>query len=160
MAVLASATHGRVSYVETQYLKILDRPLQSSGELLYQKPDRLEKRTLKPRAASLLAQGDALTLESGGRRHTAQLSEVPQAAPFIEGIRATLGGDRAALERHFEVSMSGTVDGWHLLLRPREASGAAVRDIEIQGAQGQLARIDIHQRDGDHSEMLIGPPAP
>jgi len=33
-----------------QQLAMLERPLQSSGELLYDAPDRLEKRTLKPKA--------------------------------------------------------------------------------------------------------------
>ena len=35
-------------------MAMLKEPLHSSGELLYEAPDRLEKRTLKPRPEVLL----------------------------------------------------------------------------------------------------------
>ena len=50
MSLLAMRRHGRVEFVEQQFLHILHQPVESSGELLYDAPDRLEKRTLLPRA--------------------------------------------------------------------------------------------------------------
>ena len=50
MSLLAQRRHGRVEFVEQKFLAILDHPVESSGELLYDAPDRLEKRTLMPRA--------------------------------------------------------------------------------------------------------------
>ncbi len=44
LKLLAARRHGHVTFTEVQRLAILDRPLESSGELLYDAPDRLEKR--------------------------------------------------------------------------------------------------------------------
>src|SRR3984893_4958541 len=49
MGLLAQRQHGHVTFVEEHFLAVLDRPVESSGELLYDAPDHLEKRTLKPK---------------------------------------------------------------------------------------------------------------
>lgn len=159
MQQLARTPHGRVTYTEKQYLSVLEKPVESSGELLYEPPDSLEKRTLKPRPLSLSARGDVLTVQRGRRQHVVELKDYPQAAPFIDSIRATLAGDRARLERYFSVTLSGDLDDWTLELTPlRPAEAGGVRSIRIRGHGGELARVDIAQADGDRSELSIGPP--
>src|ERR1700733_7260492 len=64
MAMLAMRQHGRVEFIEQQFLAVLSHPTESSGELRYDAPDRLEKRTLKARAESLGLAGG--TLPGGG----------------------------------------------------------------------------------------------
>lgn len=157
MNALARTPHGRANFTEHQYLAVLDRPLESSGELLYVAPDHLEKRTLKPKPSSLIIVGDVLTVERGTRKHVMQLRDLPQAAPFIDSIRATLAGDRATLERHFQVQMHGTVQEWSLELTPLAAQGSGVAQITLHGSGGDLKSIDIRQSDQDRSEMLITP---
>jgi outer membrane lipoprotein-sorting protein len=157
MNELARAPHGDAAFTETQFLKLLDKPLQSSGVLIYRPPDYLEKRTLQPRASSLIADGDRLTVQRGRRKHELRLSEFPQAAPFIDCIRAALAGDRARLEAHFSLQFSGSLQQWQLALTPLDAA-AGVRRIDISGAGGQLRRVDILQSDADRSELLILPP--
>src|ERR1700742_4205444 len=69
MSMLASRQHGRVEFVEQQFLAVLKAPIESSGELRYDAPDRLEKRTLKPHAETLLLTGEVLSVERAhGRR--------------------------------------------------------------------------------------------
>ena len=104
MALLAMRQHGRVEFIEQQFLAVLKRPIESSGELRYDAPDRLEKRTLVPQQETLLLAGGVLTIERGERRRVLDLHRYPQILPFVESIRATLAGDRAALERVFQSS--------------------------------------------------------
>jgi len=101
MGMLAMRQHGRVEFVEQQFLAVLSRPIESSGELRYDAPDRLEKRTLKPHAETLVLAGEQLSVERAGRRRVMDLHAYPQVLPFVESIRATLAGDRKALERLF-----------------------------------------------------------
>jgi hypothetical protein len=114
MALLAQRSHGRVSFEEEDHVALLDRPIRSSGELLYERPDRLEKRTLAPKRADIALQGGTVTLESGRRKRVLALRDYPQLAPFIESLRATLAGDRAALERGFQVGFEGNLERWTL----------------------------------------------
>lgn len=157
MTVLAQRQHGHVTFVERQYLELLDRPLESSGELLYDAPDRLEKRTMQPRSEILLFEHDTLSIQRGRRKHVLDLHQYPQLLPFIESIRATLAGDRSSLERLFELAFEGRLDQWTLRLTPRDPKLAGiVREITIAGQVAAVRMIEIRQGDGDRSVMTIG----
>lgn len=159
MSSLAKRTQGEVSYEEEDYVAILDRPLKSSGVLVYSAPDRLEKRTLKPRKESLVLQGDSLTARRGHRTYHLQLSAYPQVAPLVAAIRDTLGGNEAALERVFKVDFTGTEQDWKLRLVPLDADVARkVSGVEIAGGGDEIRSVTISQVDGDRSVMTLGPP--
>jgi hypothetical protein len=135
---------------------MLKRPLESSGDLVYDAPDRLEKRTLEPHAESLVLNGSVLTVQRGHRSRVLDLKSYPQILPFIESIRATLAGDRAALERMFHLEFSGGVARWTMLLTPLDAQLAkSVAQIQIDGSRDDLLRVEIRQADGDRSLMTL-----
>lgn len=156
MASLARAKPGRATFVEKKYMSILDRPVESSGELLYTAPDRLEKRTIKPRAETMLVDGGMLSIERGRQKHSVQLQEYPELAGFIESIRGTLAGDRKALERVYQLSLEGDAERWTLNLRPSEIRMAVnIHRIQITGSRDTVRGIEIIQTDGDRSVMTI-----
>lgn len=160
MGLLAMRQHGRVEFIEQQFLAILNRPVESSGEMRYDAPDRLEKRTLLPHVETLLLADGVLTMERGGRRHVLDLHRYPQIQPFVESIRATLAGDRASLERFFRVEFDGSVQRWVLTLVPLDHQvRQSVSQIQINGSRDQLSRIEIRQADGDRTLMTLRSPA-
>jgi len=155
---LARRRHAHAAFTEVQYLAMLDRPLESSGELLYEAPDRLEKRTLKPRAETLTLAHGVLSATRRGRTRTVELAAYPQLAPLIESLRATLAGDRAALEQVFSTHLEGDLAHWRLRLTPRNPDAArVVKAVLISGAHASLATVEILQTDGDRSLLSIGP---
>ncbi len=159
MALLAQRKHGEVSFVEEDDLAILDRPVKSSGMLIYDAPDRLEKRTLKPKKQSLVLQGDELTVQRGHRTYRVQLSAYPQVAPLVDAIRDTLAGNEAALEKVFKVQFTGTLADWKLLLVPLDEEVVSkVRRVRIAGARDEIRSVEILQVGGDRSVMTLGTP--
>ncbi len=160
MHLLAARKHGRVEFVEQHFLAVLRRPIESSGELLYDAPDHLEKRTLLPHAETLVLDGGALTVERGGHRRVLDLHRYPQIQPFVESIRATLAGDRGALERVYRLEFAGSLPRWSLTLEPRDRELArVVQQVRIDGSRDELLRIEIRQPDGDRSLMTLRTPA-
>jgi Outer membrane lipoprotein carrier protein LolA-like len=158
LKLLSARRHGHVAFTEVQQLSILDQPLHSSGELRYDAPDRLEKRTLEPRSEDLLLENGVLTIERKHHRRSVALRDFPQAAPFIESLRATLAGDRAALEHYFTVHFSGDLERWTLELTPADATlRRSVQRIFIAGEHDRIRTVEIHQSDGDTSTLTIGP---
>jgi hypothetical protein len=156
MQSLAKTKQGRATFVEKKYIAVLDRPVESSGELSYSAPDRLEKKTVKPKAESMLLVGDVLTIERGRQKHTLQLQDYPELAGFIDGIRGTLTGDRKALERTFKLMLAGDAQRWTLTLAPHDAGVAqTVHQIQVHGTHDNVRSIDILQTDGDRSSMMI-----
>ena len=160
MKRLAERRSGLAQFVEQQYLSVLKAPVESSGELYFEAPDHLEKRTLSPRAETVVIDRGTLTIERGAHRRSVALASYPQLGAFIESIRATLAGDRAALESYFRLELRAAGAGWELLLGPRDARLAKiVREIRIGGHDDVVDRVEIVRVDGDRSIMTITAPA-
>lgn len=159
--LLAARGDGRVAYTEVHEMAMLERPLTSSGELVYRAPDHLEKRTLTPRPETLILDHGVLRAQRGQRTRVAALRDFPQLVPFIESIRATLAGDRAALEHFFHVEFSGSLEHWTLHLVPADAGVAhTVTEIRIGGERDAIRSVEIRQADGDRSLLTVGPALP
>ena len=157
MQLLAQQKSGKASFVEKKYIGIVDKPVESSGELAFTAPNKLEKRTLKPALESLVLEGDSLTIDQADkRRFTVSLQEHPEVSAFVESIRGTLAGDRTALEKYYTVAVTGPMEKWQLQLIPTQARMAQVISrIRISGAHASVKTIEFEQADGDRSEMFI-----
>jgi outer membrane lipoprotein-sorting protein len=156
MQRLAKRHHGHAIFLERQFIAVLDRPLESSGELFYDAPDRLEKRTLAPKAESLVLDKGTLSVQRGAHSYALALKDYPQVAPFIDSIRATLAGDLAALRHTYAVSYEGAAGGWTLVLEPHEAKLAAlIARIRMTGSDDVISEFTVERADGDRSVMTI-----
>ena len=156
MGELAQQKGGRARFVEVRTMAMLDKPLQSSGELSYLPPDRLEKRTLSPRPETVVLDKDTLTLERDHRRMTINVTSRPEAQAFVESVRSTLSGDRKALEKHYRLELKGNRSDWSLRLLPVDAAVSTIlQRITIYGQARQVRRIDYLQADGDRTELSI-----
>ena len=156
MQSLALVRSSQATFSEKKFIAILDTPVESSGELFYSAPDRIEKRTLKPRVESIMVQQGAIVVERGRTKHRLQLQEYPELAAFVDSIRGTLAGDRKALERSFKLGLEGGAENWTLLLQPlREKLQDSIKHIRIAGVRDTVRSIEVMQADGDRSVMLI-----
>jgi outer membrane lipoprotein-sorting protein len=158
MSDLAKHKGGKAKFVEKKYISLLEKPVVSSGEMTYTAPDWLEKRTLTPKVETLRLDKDLLSIEREKQKITINLSSQPEALAFIDSIRGTLSGNRAALEKNYLLSLSGSSDKWVLTLLPSEQKIAAlVQRITVSGSKNQIRSIEYLQADGDRSVMSIEP---
>ena len=161
MSTLARNKSGRATFVETKYLSIAAQPVESSGELVFVAPDHLEKHTLSPKPEHLVVDGDKLTIERNQRKMTLPLGQYPELSGFIDSIRATLAGNRFALEQVYKVAITGRGEDWTLTLTPLDARMLkAVSTITLDGTRDRLRSVAIQQADGDHSVMRLKDTAP
>lgn len=158
--MIAAERPTRATFHERKFMALLDRPLESSGELSFTPPDRLEKHTLKPREERVVVDRERVTLERGGKRHSLDLRANPQVAVLVESLRATLAGDLAELNRSYSAGLEGTRERWRLTLRPLDPAGAElVERIDIDGERAVVRAVEIRQAGGDRSVMTITPVA-
>ncbi len=156
MQTLAQIRSNRATFVEKKFIAIIDKPVESSGELYYSAPDRLEKRTLKPKPELMILEQSTLIIERGRQKHRLSLQDYPELSAFIDSIRGTLAGDRKALERSFRLNLTGTAEQWTLQLIPlSDKMQAVVKNIRIGGTRDVVRSIETNQADGDRSLMLI-----
>jgi outer membrane lipoprotein-sorting protein len=143
-------------FTERRYLHVLKTPLDDTGVLVYEAPDKLQKQTLLPNQQNMVVEGDTLIIQSEGKTRTLNLADYPQIGAFIEGIRATLAGDSATLQRIYATQLSGSMDAWVLKLTPREeAMRAIVSSITISGSGGRIRQVVTAEHDGDRTDMTI-----
>ncbi|WP_322052087.1 outer membrane lipoprotein carrier protein LolA [Paraburkholderia bannensis] len=158
MSTLAQHKSGRAAFTETKYLSIATQPVESSGELSFVAPDHLEKNTLKPKPEHLVVDGDMLTVDRNNHKYTLALARYPELGAFIESIRATLTGNRLALEQTYQVALAGSGDDWTLTLTPRDSQmRKTVSSITLEGTRDLLRSVAIQQAGGDHSLMQLRP---
>lgn len=158
MAELAQHKGGRARFVEKRYLAVLDKPVLASGEMLYSPPDRLEKRTVLPKAETMVLDKDLLTMERDNRKMSINLASRPEAMAFVDSIRSTLSGNRRALEQHYSLKLQGDTSQWVLTLVPVEpAIATLLQRITVNGSKNQVRRIEYLQADGDRTELSIEP---
>jgi hypothetical protein len=156
MGELAQVQTSRARYSEVRRVALLQKPLQLSGTLFYERPARIEKRQILPFKEVIRVDGDRLSVEREGKTREVRLQNAPLIAALVESLRATLAGDGTELERLYSVRVQGTRRHWTLALAPREVEIAGVvKGIVIAGSGSRLARLEILEPGGDGSVMTI-----
>ena len=156
MIDLGRVKQAKGTFVEKKYLKMLNAPLESSGQLIYTAPYRLEKLTLSPKPESMVVDQDTITVEMRGRKRSLQIQDYPVLWAFVESIRGTLKGDLSALQQFYQVKLEGTRQSWQLHLQPTEKKMVAlIQTILIRGSKDRVNAIEIAEADGDRSIMTV-----
>ena len=159
MQAFAAIPEAQTRFIEVRRSDVLRAPLELKGKLHYQRPDRLERHVLSPYQEVTRIDGDRVTIENPARGEPRRysLAALPAALALVEGLRATLAGDLATLERHYHVSLAGSREAWTLSLVPRAlAVAGAVSSIQLTGSAARLARVEIEETTGDRITTVFG----
>lgn len=158
MRRLAAVQQSQARFTEEKTLAALRFPLQSSGQLAYRRPDRLEKITEWPQPEVLVVRAGKLWLTNDGATRTIVLAAEPAIGALVEAILGTLAGDLPGLRRWYHVAATGTQAVWRLTLRPRSAALAKfIREAVVDGTGARLTRLRMVEANGDTSVMTIHP---
>jgi outer membrane lipoprotein-sorting protein len=135
-------------FQQEKQLKILRKPLQSTGTFTYHQSKGVIWKTLTP-VASLLLVNDTRLLTSQGEQ------AVP--AAFGKVFKAMLGGDLKQLSDGFSITGSDHKPTWQLELKPKDellkkiissivlSGDNELRLLEIQETGGNITRIKLAQ---------------
>ncbi len=155
---LAQVKEARGKFIERKYLSVLNRPLESSGTLLFQSPAHLEKHTLAPKEESLILDQGVLVIESKARnlKRTLVLQEYPAIWAFVESIRSTLAGDLPSLQNFYKIELAGDATAWHMRLLPiQEKTREVVSEIRVIGRGSWVDSIETVEASGDRAMMIV-----
>ena len=159
MGLLSAVKASTVRFTEIRRVAALSRPLELRGRLSYVRGGRIEKDVEAPYRERTSIDGDTMVVKPArGEPRRYALRGNPAAWAFVEGLRATLGGDLATLERYYRVSFSGRVDEWTLELAPRDEEMARyVETIAFRGSGADISSIRVDETGGNSSAMTLRP---
>jgi hypothetical protein len=166
LAALARPAPATTRFVEVRHSRLLKRPLVTAGTLEYRGPGRLAKRVERPYVEATTIDGEDVRVERAGRApRRLSLQRAPELRGLLASFGALLGGDRAALERHFTLTLSGDAARWSLTLVPKDPRAAKrIRAVVVDGAADAPRCIAVTEADGDASVTLLDaavePPLP
>ncbi|MEO8346529.1 MAG: LolA-related protein [Betaproteobacteria bacterium] len=158
MAMLGQVSESSVAFVETKYVSTLNTPLVRRGTMRFIRPDQLQMRVETPYFERMDIAGGVLTIENRRGIRQIDLDGQPSVAAWVASIRATLKGDAASLSRLFNVALTGQAARWSLSLAPREPGlSGVIQRISIDGTLARLTRIEVDERMGDRTVLVIVP---
>ncbi len=159
MALFASSKNIRAEFAERKFVKVLDAPVESNGELFFQAPNRLEKRTVLPRPETLVIEGNKISIERGTFKRTMSLDDFADMASLVQSLTATFRGDQVSIEQYFNWKLTGPTNKWLLVLSPKSSKlFITLKEIRLSGDNSYVHTVETTLTDGDRSLMTLGRP--
>ncbi|MGH1508564.1 outer membrane lipoprotein carrier protein LolA [Ralstonia solanacearum] len=153
-AQLGQAPSVRARFTQTQTLQSMQRPLVSTGTLLFSRERGVIWQVDQPlRLTYVVTETGVRVLDAagkpvpGGQRNAAGIAQVSRM------MRAMLGGDLSALYSQFDVAAQGTPAHWRLRLTPTQPQLAqALRGLDLHG-DTYVRGVAIRTAGGDETRL-------
>lgn len=159
LAQLVRAPPQTIAFSEVHTSPLLDGELTVSGTLEYTGPGKLSRVVTTPYAERTDIDGDLVRISrADGSERRFSLKRVPELGGLLTGFTALLAGDRAALERAFEIAVIGDPAAWQVTLTPRSKRvRARIERVSVRGHGDAPACIVTTSRDARaRTELLLG----
>ncbi len=158
MAHLAQTPERRASFTEDKTFAALSKPLHGEGNLVFRRPDHLEMVTTAPQPERFAVDGDQIVVDAGNDPpRVLEIATQPGLRALIDTIRGTLSGNLALLRQEYDVSGSGTLADWRIVLHPRDpALAKLLKEVRLSGGQ-DLRTIETVSPNGDTDTLTVTP---
>jgi hypothetical protein len=136
---------------EKKKVLILQRPLRSSGALIFLPHKGLYRQLQMPFVQELLITTTALQQrDTSGRVETLELEKVPLAKALVAGFFTVFSGSWDAMQTHFQVYFSFENHHWRLGLKPIQTVMAQmISCIILAGEKEHVTSLLIQETNGD-----------
>jgi hypothetical protein len=151
--LLQEAPHADVRFTEMRESRWLGAPIESSGTMR-SNAMMLEKRVERPRPETWRILSDRMQVTAPGSDGVKEvmLDQAPAAAALANTLRRAMAGQLEALNKDFQLELSGDEREWTLQLTPRHPDvSRQLKQITLQGAGRRLAVIVIQESQGDRT---------
>lgn len=144
-------------FEQTTYSAMFEEVQEGSGEMFFQRPERLRWEQLHPFRQGFAVDGEAAVRWRGekGASQAFRLGEAPGLQALSEQLLAWLRGDYAWLAAHYAIVLEND-QPIRLKLTPNGDDGP-VRDLTIVFTPDEthLERLDLRQWDGDEMRLAF-----
>jgi hypothetical protein len=154
LAGLAKAPGLYARFREVKHITLLQQPLVSEGSIYFAPPSRFARVTEKPIPSTLIVDGNQLQFGNADGQESMNLGTNPVARLFADAFVMLLSGNRAGLEKIFNMELTPKAGGeWALVLTPRVAPmDKMIKKMELHGRGLNLDELDVHETSGDWTE--------
>jgi outer membrane lipoprotein-sorting protein len=151
--VLALLAVERMSctFREEKRVALLARPLTSSGTIHFERSRGIARSTKAPKVEHVVLTRTSLRIRTASKSEEIPLDKSKDLRAFALIFPTLLRGDRAELERSFELGLHGsTRDWWALTFTPKAASlKKLVKQVVVFGRKAEVVSLRVTEASGD-----------
>ena len=151
-------------FEEEKKVLILQRPLHSTGQLIFLPQKGLYRQLVTPFQQEVLITTTAVhQRDDHGRVETMALDKLPFAKALVEGLLTVFSGSWESIHSHFQVYFFSADPQWKLGLLPKHTMMSQIIScIILEGEKHQVLNLWVHETNGDithdrfiNSQILI-----
>ncbi len=149
----------KARFVQTRSTKLLTRPLESSGVLRFQRPDKLAWQMETPGRSLMVMDGSrvGMAYPDLGVREELDLADQPEVAGLVQGMMVWLAGDLEQVSASYQLQWQPGPPR-SALLTPRDETLAAIiasLELRLDGDPLQVQHVRLVEPDGDVVEIAL-----
>ncbi|WP_440993452.1 outer membrane lipoprotein carrier protein LolA [Cysteiniphilum litorale] len=150
----AQISHVTGNFTQTRFMKLLSKPLKSSGRFELSKTQGLKWLQEEPFQSTLIVTEDSIKQSIEGKTAVViTKKEQPIVFSFTTVFLSIFKGNTDALKQYFKIYFMQNGDTWHIALKPLGAPlDKAIQSIEMTGTK-YASRIFVNESQGN--QMLI-----
>ncbi|HET9621049.1 MAG TPA: outer membrane lipoprotein carrier protein LolA [Kofleriaceae bacterium] len=157
--VLAKITFDRMQckFSEEKHVALLAKPLRAAGAIVFDRARGVARITTAPKPSRVVLTAQALTITTGDHTEQIPLDKMRDLRAFALIVPTLFRGERAELERSFELALYGDARAsWALAFVPRaDALKKLVRRVVVRGHADALIGLQIVEASGDTTDTQL-----
>lgn len=158
-AVFAHLKLDRLScaFSDEKRVALLARPLKSSGTIVFDAGKGVARTTHKPKFQQVVVTTTTIKIRTDKKTEEIPLGKSKDLKAFALIVPTLLRGDRAELERSFEIGLYGSdKDWWALAFTPKTDSlRKLVKTVIVFGRKTELVSLQVAEANGDSSTTRL-----
>jgi hypothetical protein len=156
--LLRAAKCIRADFAEEKAIKVLKRPVQSNGSLIFSGKLGLYRATQTPFVQELLVTSRGIAQrDASGKVESMDVEKMPLAKGFIDAFLLVFSGDDKALAADFDLFFEGEEGAWTLGFVPKKKPlSRFIKSLVVQGKRGVLESLTVLEVNGDQTSTRFG----
>ena len=144
-------------FSEQKHIALLAKPLTSSGVIFYDRDKGISRTTLAPKKQQVVLTKTTISIRSDKHTEEIPLDKTKDLRAFAMIFPSLLRGDRAELEKAFDIGLYGSdADWWALSFAPKADSlKKLVRKVVVVGRKGDVVSLQVVEASGDTTDTQL-----
>lgn len=145
----------KASFTQSKKIKVLKRPLKSSGKLVFDRSIGVFWQLQKPFKSTIIIDKEKLvSIDDDGKRISIKAEEKPMLYGFTKIFLSIFSGNTDELKKHFNIYYAKNSKGWHIGLIPNSSQLSKVLSkILLKGSGETINAITLWEENGDVTDI-------
>jgi outer membrane lipoprotein-sorting protein len=144
-------------FSEEKHIALLARPLKSTGTIFFDRDKGIARATLTPKPQQVVLTRTSLKIKKDDKTEEIPLDKSKDLKAFALIFPTLLRGERAELEKTFDMGLyGGDSDWWALAFTPKTDSlKKLVKRVVVFGRKDQVFSLQIAEASGDTTDTRL-----